>query len=179
MALEADTKTQFNLSEARVMLVDDTEVGLSILTQIVKGLGAPSPIRCDTIQTAQDAAAANEIDLAIIDGFAGGNRGYELVRWLRTATQPPNCYMPILVTTGLARDEDVMRTRDSGGNIIIRKPISPVALLQRIRWVAKGGRQFLFADSYTGPDRRFRDRGPPPEGGRRKGEANAFDIDSV
>lgn len=179
MALEADTKTHFNLSQARVMLVDDTEIGLSILTQIVKGLGAQTTIRCETIQMAQEAAVANEIDLAIIDGFTGGNRGYELVRWIRTATQAPNCYVPILVTTGLARDEDVTRTRDSGGNIIIRKPISPVALLQRILWVAKGGRQFLFADSYTGPDRRFRDRGPPPEGGRRKGETAAFDIDSV
>jgi len=179
LALEAESKQVFNLSQARVMLVDDTEIGLSILTQIVKGLGARNPVRCETLQQAQDAIAGDAIDLAIIDGFAGGGRGYELVRWIRTATQPPTCYMPILVTTGLARDEDVMRTRDSGGNIIIRKPISPATLLQRIVWVAKGGRQFLFAESYTGPDRRFRDRGPPSEGGRRKGEEGAIDLEGI
>jgi CheY-like chemotaxis protein len=176
---EAESRQNFNLSQARVMLVDDTAIGLSILTQIVKGLGARSLVRCESIRQAQDAISGDGIDLAIIDGFTGGGRGYELVRWIRTATQPPTCYMPILVTTGLARDEDVMRTRDSGGNIIIRKPISPATLLQRIAWVARGGRQFLFADSYTGPDRRFRERGPPKGGGRRKGDAGVFDLESL
>lgn len=179
MALEAESKQHFNLSRAKVMLVDDTQIGLSILTQIVKGLGGQALVRCETIQQAQDAVAGDMIDLAIIDGFTGGGRGYELVRWIRTATQPPTCYMPILVTTGLARDEDVIRSRDSGGNIIIRKPISPATLLQRIGWVAKGGRQFLFADSYTGPDRRFRERGPPAEGGRRKGDVGAIDLEDM
>jgi CheY-like chemotaxis protein len=178
VALEADTKTQFNLSNAKVLLVDDTEIGLSILTQIVVGLGARGPVRCESIPAAQAAVQESEIDLAIIDGFTGGNRGYELVRWIRTATKEPNCFMPILVTTGLARDEDVARSRDSGGNIIIRKPISPVTLLERILWVAKGGRSFLFADTYTGPDRRFRERGPPKEGGRRSGDEKV-DLDSV
>jgi CheY-like chemotaxis protein len=179
LALEAESRQNFNLSKAKVMLVYDTEIGLSILTQIVKGLGAQALVRCESIQQAQDAISGDMIDLAIVDGFAGGGRGYELVRWIRTATQPPTCYMPILVTTGLARDEDVMRTRDSGGNIIIRKPISPATLLQRIVWVARGGRQFLFADSYTGPDRRFRDRGPPSEGGRRKDDADAVDLEGI
>lgn len=182
MALAAATRTQFNLSNARVLLVDDTEVGLSILTQIILGLGARAPIRCGSIAAAQAAIQETSIDLAIIDGFTGGNRGYELVRWIRTATREPNCFMPILVTTGLARDEDVARSRDSGGNIIIRKPIAPATLLERILWVAKGGRTFLFSDAYTGPDRRFRDRGLPPEGGRRQDDPKpmaGFDLDDL
>lgn len=185
MALEADTKTHFNLSATRVLLVDDTEIGLSILTQIMLGLGARAPILCDSIASAQAAILESNVDLAIIDAFVGEGRGYELVRWIRTATKEPNCFMPILVTTGLARDEEVAKSRDSGGNIIIRKPISPVTLLERILWVAKGGRGFCFSDSYTGPDRRFRDRGLPPDGGRRRDDpkpaapAAGLDLDDV
>jgi len=41
-------------------------------------------------------------------------------------------------------------------------------MLERIIWVAKAGRPFLFTGTYVGPDRRFRDDGPPDGVGRRR-----------
>jgi hypothetical protein len=45
-------------------------------------------------------------------------------------------------------------------------------MLERIIWVAKAGRPFLFAGGYIGPDRRFRDAGAPDGLGRRREDRN-------
>ena len=62
----------------------------------------------------------------------------------------------------------VLRARDCGGHIIVKKPFAPIVMLERIIWVAKEGRPFLFSGEYVGPDRRFRDNGPPDGVGRRR-----------
>ena len=51
---------------------------------------------------------------------------------------------------------------------MIKKPIAPVVMLERIIWVSKSGRPFLFSDEYVGPDRRFKDEAPPGALGRRR-----------
>jgi len=90
------------------------------------------------------------------------------VQWLRRDTQEPNCYAPVLITTGHTPTGDIVRARDAGGHFIIKKPIAPIVLLERIIWVARAGRGFLFTGTYVGPDRRFRDDGPPDGLGRRR-----------
>ena len=95
---------------------------------------------------------------------------------MRHNAKEPNCYTPILVTTAHTPSRDIARARDCGGHIIIKKPIAPVVMLERIVWVSKEGRPFLFSDEYIGPDRRFRDDGPPDGVGRRREDKVAAEI---
>ena len=44
---------------------------------------------------------------------------------------------------------------------MIAKPISPKVLLDRLFWLARDKRDFIEADTYVGPDRRFKHLGPP------------------
>ncbi|MGA0605840.1 response regulator transcription factor [Phenylobacterium sp. VNQ135] len=168
MSLDAASRARFNLDRAAVMLLDDTPLGMSILVQIVTGLGAKTLYRCTTVEQAQEVASNYELDLAIVDGMAPSGQGYDFVRWLRTEAKEPNCYTPVLVTTAHTPASDVVRARDCGGHIIIKKPIAPKVMLERILWVAKEGRPFLFSGGYVGPDRRFRNDGPPDGVGRRR-----------
>ena len=168
MALDPNSRTRFNLEKAAVLLLDQTPMGMSILVQIVTGLGAKTLYRCNTVEMAQEACGQHEIDLAIVDGMAPEGKGYEFVKWLRNNAQEPNCYTPVLLTTGHTPASDVVRARDCGGHIIIKKPFAPIVMLERIVWVAKEGRPFLFSGSYLGPDRPFRDDGPPYGVGRRR-----------
>lgn len=168
MALDPASRARFNLEKATVLLLDDTPMGMSILVQIVTGLGAKKLHRCTSIEMAQEVAAKYEIDLAIIDSMAPGGGGYDFVKWLRTQAQEPNCYTPVLVTTAHTPAGDVVRARDCGGHFMIKKPFAPIVMLERIIWVAKEGRPFLFSGGYVGPDRRFRDAGPPDGVGRRR-----------
>ena len=168
MALDAASRARFNLEKAAVLLLDDTPLGMSILVQIVTGLGAKHLHRCTSVEMAKDIASHQEIDLAIVDAMAPEGKGYDFVEWLRRDTQEPNCYCPTLITTAHTPASDIVRARDCGGHFIIKKPIAPIVMLERIIWVAKAGRPFLFTDTYVGPDRRFRDDGPPDGVGRRR-----------
>lgn len=170
MALDPESRTRFNLEGAAVLLLDETPMGMSILVSIVTGLGAKLLYRCAGVEAAQEIVATRQLDLAIIDGLAPSGAGYDLVKWIRQSAREPNCFVPILLTTGHTPAIDVVRARDCGGNIIIRKPIAPIILLERIIWASKEGRPYLFSDNYVGPDRRFQDKDPPAGVGRRRGD---------
>ena len=173
MALDPQSRIRFNLEGAAVLLVDETPMGMSILVSVVTGLGAKLLYRCSNVEQAQEAVAQHHIDLAIIDGLAPSGAGYDLVKWIRQNAREPNCFAPILLTTGHTPANDIVRARDCGGNIIIRKPIAPIVLLERIIWASKEGRPYLFSETYVGPDRRFQDKPPPAGAGRRRGDAEA------
>jgi DNA-binding response OmpR family regulator len=172
MALDPASRSRYNLEDAAVMLVDDTTMGMAILVQIVTGLGAKTLFRCASVEQAQEVASSKQIDLAIVDGMASGE-GYDFVSWMRKSCQEPNCYTPVLLTTAHTPARDVVRARDCGGHIIVKKPFAPIVMLERIIWVAKEGRPFLFSENYVGPDRRFRDDGPPDGKGRRREDQEA------
>ncbi|WP_395673329.1 PleD family two-component system response regulator [Phenylobacterium sp.] len=168
MALDPASRSRYNLEDAAVLLLDDTPMGMSILVQIVTGLGAKKLFRCSSVEMAQQVAAKHEIDIAIIDGMAPSGMGYDFVKWMRANCQEPNCYTPVIITTAHTPASDVARARDCGGHIIVKKPFAPIVMLERIIWVAREGRPFLFSEGYVGPDRRFRDDGPPDGVGRRR-----------
>jgi DNA-binding response OmpR family regulator len=168
LSLDPASRVRINLERASVLLLDETDLGLSILVQIVTGLGAKHLHRCRSAEQAREVATTADIDLAIVDSLPTTGGGYEFVSWLRREAREPNCYAPVMVTTSHTPSRDVTRARDCGGHIIIKKPIAPVVLLERILWVSKGGRPFLYSDNYVGPDRRFRSEAPPDGVGRRR-----------
>jgi DNA-binding response OmpR family regulator len=168
MALDVASRARFNLERAGVLLLEETQLGMSILVQIITGLGAKQLYRCYTLEQAKEAAVQHEIDIAIVDAMPPEGKGYDFVQWLRREAGEPNCYAPVLLTTPHTPASDIVRARDCGGHFIIKKPIAPIVMLERIIWVAKAGRPFLFTDTYVGPDRRFRDEGPPHGVGRRR-----------
>jgi CheY-like chemotaxis protein len=179
MALDVASRARFNLERAQVLLLDETQLGMSILVQIVTGLGAKNLFRCGSLEQAKQAATEHEIDLCIVDALPPEGKGYEFVEWLRREASEPNCYAPVLLTTAHTPASDINRARDCGGHFIIKKPIAPIVMLERIIWVAKAGRPFLFTDTYVGPDRRFRDEGPPDGKGRRREDLARAAADQV
>ena len=176
MALDPASRVRVNLEKASVLLLDDNPMGMSILVQIITGLGARHLHRCSTVEEAKEAAVQHEIDLAIVDGMAPSGGGYDFVRWLRTEAAEPNCFAPVMVTTSHTPSRDVARARDCGGHIIIKKPIAPIVMLERILWVSKNGRGFLYSDGYVGPDRRFRADDEQALKGRRREDKVANDA---
>jgi len=145
------------------MLIDANPQGLDILTQMFAGFGARTPHRCETVKEAQGMLRKVDVDLIVIEADLPGDMdGYDFVRWLRRAGMPQNTFTSVILVSGHTRAQNVARARDCGSNFIIVKPISPRILLQRVTWVAKESRQFVECDAYIGPDRRFKNAGPPP-----------------
>ncbi|HEY3799954.1 MAG TPA: response regulator [Caulobacteraceae bacterium] len=155
MSLDPKSRARFNLSQTVVLLFDPQAAGLSILGEILRGLGARNILRCRTIEEAEKTVSESQIDLMIVDTVAESGAGFEFVRWLRKNTPQPNRHAPVLLTAAHTRSSDVSKTRDCGSHFLITKPLSPIVMLERIIWVAREGRPFLLSDNYIGPDRRF------------------------
>jgi DNA-binding response OmpR family regulator len=161
MALQDGEK--INLEKASVMLIDANNQGLDILTQVFAGFGARNPHRCNFAQEAVELLGRVDVDLIVVEADLPGEMdGYDFVRWLRRSGMPQNAFAAVILVSGHTKGQNVARARDCGANFIIVKPISPSVLLQRVVWIAKENRQFVDAETYVGPDRRFKNAGPPP-----------------
>ena len=160
MGLTPDSRARFNLERASVLLLEDSGMGMSILVQILTGFGAKFLHRCETVAEAKDVIGKAEVDLVVCDAMGG--EGYDFIRWLRASRIEPNRFAPVMLIAGHTPGHAVERARDCGAHFIMAKPLTPIAVLERILWIAREGRRFVECDTYVGPDRRFKNVGVPP-----------------
>mgnify|MGYP001293289817 FL=1 len=159
MGLNPDSRARFNLERASVLVLEDSGMGMSILVQILTGFGAKSLHRCETVTEAKDVITKAEVDLIICDAMGG--EAYDFIKWLRASRIEPNRYAPVLLIAGHTPGHAVEKARDCGAHFIMAKPLTPIAVLERILWIAREGRRFVECDTYVGPDRRFKNAGVP------------------
>jgi CheY-like chemotaxis protein len=153
--------TRINLEKVGVLLVDDSLASLNLLAQVVLGFGIKNLARADNAKAAQVLLSERTFDLIISATNMAVIDGYELVKWLRRGALEANRYLPVILVSGHTPPSQVFKARDAGANFTVAKPISPKILLERILWAAREERQFIECDSYLGPDRRFKNDGPP------------------
>jgi CheY-like chemotaxis protein len=164
-----NASTRINLEKVGVLLVDDSLPSLNLLAQVVVGFGIKNMTRAESAKAAQALLRDHTYDLIISATNMASIDGYELVKWLRRGALEANRYLPVILVSGHTPPSQVFKARDAGANFTVAKPISPKVLLERILWAAKEERQFIECDSYLGPDRRFKNDGPPPGAkGRRR-----------
>jgi len=156
-----DPAIRINLERSVVLLVDDNPQALEALSGMVRGFGVRKQFKCKSGSEAMHIVKTQELDLIVIDSAMPDMDGYDFVGWLRREAQPEVVFTPVIMLTGHAARSTVEKSRDSGANFVLAKPFTPEVLLQRIFWVAKDERQMVKADSYVGPDRRFKNLGPP------------------
>jgi CheY-like chemotaxis protein len=163
------SKFRINLDKATVLLVDENFSGLDLLTSIVAGLNVGERIRASSAEKAIEAVKAQPIDLILVEAAMSQMDGYDFVHWLRRSGLKPNAYAPVILITGHTPLDKVEKARDCGANYVVTKPLTPLALIERIIFVSRDPRPFVECDSYIGPDRRFKNTGPPAGTfGRRK-----------
>ncbi len=181
----AAARSRFNLEKSSILLMDSTVLGMDILIQILTGFGAKAIHRCTSMSEGVEVCQKNDLDLIITDTVLQEGDGYEFVSWLRRSGPQNNRFVPVLMTASHTPRSQVMRARDCGAHFILAKPLTPTIMLERLLWVGREDRQFLACDSYAGPERRFKNQGPPGGGvGRRKddlspevGEATQPNLD--
>lgn len=164
-------EARLNLRTVKALCIDSNLLGLEILGQMLMGFGVERILRAQSGAEARKVLKGENVDMILCDASLADESGYDLIRWLRCSTIEPNRFAPIIIVSGHTRESEVGSARDGGANFVVSKPTSPAVLMQRIVWVARGGRQFVEAPDYTGPDRRFKFDGTPDGGvGRRKGD---------
>jgi response regulator RpfG family c-di-GMP phosphodiesterase len=167
VALDTNSKARFNLSKASVLLLDSTPMGLGVLGQILKGFGAGVLFRCTSVDDAKEIAQTEALHLVIADTMSPTGAGYDFVTWMRREAPDPNRYAPIILVDGHTRVVDVSRARNCGSNFLLKRPLSPLSLMERVIWIGGEDRGFVLGETYAGPDRRFKDQPIPGGRGRR------------
>lgn len=168
------SSARLNLSNSSFLLLDDNSQSLDLLMQILTGFRVGRTRTCRAPAEAREHAAIGRYDLIIIDGEMPGEDGISVARYLRSKPDSPNFTAPIMLISAHTPRDKVLRARDAGANIIVKKPIAPAVLLSRIQWLGQRPREFIVSDSYCGPDRRVRNGGPPEGQDERRAAAKAL-----
>lgn len=182
---------RLNFAQIEALVVDADQYSTSILGQILRGFGLNKHIMIESGEEATRRLANGHFDLVICDAILPDMSGGDLVKWVRRQPALALKYVPIVVLTGYTQYSNVVNMRDAGANIVVRKPVSPNVLFDHIAWSARTERAFIETDNFIGPDRRFKNTGPPDGAGRRKtdltmeiGDAiepnmSQFEVDSL
>jgi DNA-binding response OmpR family regulator len=180
VGLNPESRARYNLGPAKILLVEGTQLGMEVLVQILNGFGARDLHRAYTVEDARKIVNSEVLDLAIVDAMGAEGEGYEFVNWLRRSAGKPNYSVPVLLTAGHTPTTGVAKARDCGAHFIMRKPLTPIGVLERVVWIGREGRHFVECDSYAGPDRRFKDVGAPGGGkGRRRDDPEHGTAEAV
>lgn len=148
--------SQGSFDRVRVLILEDNAHMSSILRTILLGFGVRSVVET------RDAADAFELmrnanpDLALVDYMLGDVDGLEFTRLIRTASDSPNKYLPIIMVSGHTDRSKVIEAINAGVNEYLAKPVRPVDLYNRMVTLIERPRRFVKSPGYFGPDRRRR-----------------------
>lgn len=176
MSLVAQPLAQFNLSDSRILVLESTGPELDLYTRILMGFGARSIHKCSNLAQAEEILQAQEVDLIIVDAKLAAADGCEFVRQLRRSNIRKCAFIPVLMMAGHTPRNRVTQARDCGAHFVVRKPVSPATMLERILWIAQETRPFVECDVYRGPDRRFKTEEIPAGSGRRSCDPHEDEI---
>ena len=162
------TKPKYDFEHLRVLAVDDSQYMLKIVTMLLEAMGIRKIQGLE--RPAEMLAMMKEWrpDLIIVDHIMTPITGLQLIKQIRTDSDSPDQFIPIILLTGHAKTSVVKNARfNSGADAVLVKPVSAQRLYDAIVAIYKSDRTFVETKTYFGPDRRVKDR--PFEGEDKRG----------
>jgi len=175
----------YNFERLKLLLVEDNKYIRDVLDNLLRHLsfssiavaenGADAIEYMKTIGSTVGVGGGHAVDLVISDLVMSPVNGLLFLRWLRTAKESPNRFMPFIMLSGAADTEYVAASRDLGTTEFLAKPFSGHSVSKRILEVIDYPRQFVATENYFGPDRRRR-KGTAPGDERRVKEESGVNV---
>ncbi|PWE16898.1 two-component system response regulator [Marinicauda salina] len=161
----------------RVLIVEDNAHMSTILRKVLQGFGVRQVFETRDAADAFEAMRTNNPDLALVDYMLGDVDGLEFTRLVRTASDSPNRYLPIIMVSGHTDRSRIMEAINAGVNEYLAKPVRPVDVYNRLVALIERPRRFVNAPGYFGPDRRRRQDPRYPGPFRRSTDKDEMDAD--
>jgi CheY-like chemotaxis protein len=146
-----------NIEKVRFLVVEDNRYMRTIIYQILRALGARHVVEADDGASAFKMLKTANADIIFTALMMAPLDGIEFTRMVRTASDSPNPYVPIIMVTAYTEAERVHQARDAGITEFVAKPISVTSLYIRIAEVIERPREFVRTQTYFGPDRHRHD----------------------
>ena len=115
----------------RALVVEDTATNLAVYCHLLERIGI-EPIQARDGLAGIACFEASRPDLILLDVVLPGIDGFEVARRIR-AMEKPGEWTPIIFLTSLAKDEDLERGIEAGGDDYLFKPVSEVVLSAKVR----------------------------------------------
>lgn len=145
-----------DFSRLKIMVVDPNQHMRMLVKGVLHALGVKD------VRLASDSADAFQewktfpADIIITEFRMEPLDGVEFTKLVRTASDSPNPYVPVIMLTSYTETSNVVAARDAGITEFVSKPISAQSLHARLHAVIFKERPFVRTKHYFGPDRRRR-----------------------
>ena len=148
---EEDVKP-VSLEAAKVVFVDRDEANRKLLDETLREIGFRHIAACDTLGQFSVLLGIENPDLVFLDIDARPDDSYQTIRGIRDGEVGEDPFVVIVAVTGRPDEESVEAALGAGADDMVVKPISALALQQRIVTQIDGRKEFIATDDYLGPD---------------------------
>ncbi|MES2906777.1 MAG: response regulator [Pseudomonadota bacterium] len=136
------------------LVVDDNAYMRTILRTILSSFGARKIYEAENGADGLEKLKAFSPDIAIIDWEMPVMNGPDMIRTLRNPDECNQAFVPVILLTAHTERHRIMQARNFGAHEILRKPVSPNAIYQRIASIILQPRPFIRTSNYFGPELR-------------------------
>jgi len=146
----------YRFDRVRVLVVDDNAHMRKLVTTILQAFGVLQISEAESGERAWTVLRETNPDVIVLDWVMEGMSGLELIQMIRTNSQVPNPFVPVIMLTGHTSLDHVRQARDAGVNEFIAKPVSVKTMMSRLVAVIEHPRPYVRTGVYFGPCRRRR-----------------------
>jgi CheY-like chemotaxis protein len=147
---------QFDPSGLTALVLDDNHYERGISLDQLRAMGFGRVIGAANTVEAWQALRGSNPNIVLMEWIDDANDGLDFVRRVRMSEDLPNRAVSMFMLTTRGAIADVERARLAGIDGYLRKPISALALQQRVRTVIANPQPFVVTSAYVGPCRRRR-----------------------
>jgi CheY-like chemotaxis protein len=144
----------FDPSGLTALVLDENHYERAIAINQLRMLGFGNVLGASKASEAWDLLKDGEPDVFLLEWVERTGDGIDLVRRIRASDELPNRAIPIFMLTTRGRQADVESARLAGVDGFMRKPISALAMQQRVLKVVAAPQPFVETADYVGPCRR-------------------------
>ncbi len=145
----------YDISKLNVLLLDDNRHFVSIMVEILRGLGIRHVMRTEGVEQALEFIAHRPVDIAFVDIKLEGMSGFEFVELVRTTPENSNRTLKIVLVSAYAERPFVQKAVRVGADGFLVKPVKPIDVYHRMINLIENPLTYIHTDDgYFGPDRR-------------------------
>lgn len=145
----------FDPSGLTALVLDENHYERGITVNILRAMGFGRAIGAANSVEAWDGLRRNNPHILLMD-WVGAGDGLDFIRRVRLSTELPNRAVASFILTARGSQAHVEQARLAGIDGYLRKPISTLALQQRVAIAIASPQPFIVTSAYVGPCRRRR-----------------------
>jgi len=142
------------LTTAKVVHIDRDEQNRKLLDDTLRQIGFRHLAACENPGQFAVLLGIENPDLVFLDIDAQPDAAYQTIRGIRDGDLGEDPFVVIVAMTSRPDVESVEAALGAGADDMVVKPISSLALQQRIVTQIDSRKEFIATDDYLGPDRR-------------------------